>query len=54
MGRRREDLTPYPVLFWPAGAYLVTHRAERRPAEIVAVTQRSRDIPAFPRGRVRR
>jgi plasmid stabilization system protein ParE len=47
MGHRREDLTSYPVLFWPVGAYLVIYRAERRPIEIVAVTQGSRDIPAF-------
>jgi len=31
MGRKREGLTPYPVLFWPVGAYLVVYRAERRP-----------------------
>ena len=47
MGHRREDLTSCPVLFWPVGAYLVIYRAERRPIEIVAVTQGSRDIPAF-------
>jgi plasmid stabilization system protein ParE len=47
MGHRREDLTTYPVLFWPVGAYLIVYRAERRPIEIVAVTQGSRDIPAF-------
>ena len=47
MGHRREDLTPYPVLFWPVGAYLIIYRAEPRPVEIVAVTQGSRDIPAF-------
>jgi plasmid stabilization system protein ParE len=23
MGHRREDLTRYPVLFWPVGAYLI-------------------------------
>lgn len=28
MGHRREDLTPYPLLFWPVGAYLVIYRAE--------------------------
>ena len=38
MGHRREDMTPYPVLFWPAGAYLVIYRADRCPIEIVAVT----------------
>ncbi len=52
VGHRREDLTPYPVLFCPVGAYLVIYRAERRPIEIVAVTQGSRDIPAFLRRRV--
>ncbi len=53
MGHRREDLTSYPVLFWPVGAYLVIYRAERGPIEIVAVTQGSRDIPAFLQRRVR-
>ena len=47
MGHKREDLTRYPVLFWPVGAYLVIYRPERGPIEIVAVTQGSRDIPAF-------
>jgi plasmid stabilization system protein ParE len=26
MGHKREDLTAYPVLFWPVGAYLVLYR----------------------------
>ncbi len=52
MGHRREDLTSYPVLFWPVGAYLIIYRAGPRPIEIVAVTQGSRDIPAFLRGRI--
>ena len=47
IGHKREDLTPYPVLFWPVGAYVIIYRAERTPIEIVAVTQGSRDIPAF-------
>jgi plasmid stabilization system protein ParE len=47
MGHRREDLTRYPVLFWPVGTYLLIYRDERPPIEIVAVTQGSRDIPAF-------
>jgi plasmid stabilization system protein ParE len=50
-GRRRKDLTSYPVLFWTVGAYLIIYRAERPSVEIVAVTQGSRDIPAFLRGR---
>ena len=47
IGHKREDLTAYPVLFWPVGAYLVIYRATSRPVEIVAVTQGARDIPAF-------
>jgi len=53
MGHRREDLTGYPVLFWTVGAYLIIYRAERRPIEIVAVTQGSRDVPAFLNRRIR-
>ncbi len=52
MGHKRDDLTSYPVSFWPVGAYLIIYRADRRPIEIVAVTQGSRDIPAFLRRRV--
>ncbi len=47
MGHKRDDLTVYPVLFWPVGAYIIIYRAERHPIEIVAVTQGSLDIPAF-------
>ena len=47
MGHRREDLTPYPVLFWPVSSYLIIYRAERLPIEIIGVTRGSRDIPAF-------
>jgi plasmid stabilization system protein ParE len=36
IGHKREDLTAYPVLFWPVGAYLVIYRATSRPIEIVA------------------
>jgi len=53
MGHKREDLTDYPVLFWPVGSYLIIYRAEQRPVEIVAVAQGSRDIPAFLRPRLR-
>jgi plasmid stabilization system protein ParE len=52
MGHRREDLTAYPVLFWPVGAYLIIYRAEKRAVEIIAVTQGSRDIPAFLKHRM--
>lgn len=47
MGHKREDLTDLTVLFWPVGAYLIIYRAQRKPIEIVAVTQGARDVPAF-------
>jgi len=52
MGHNRQDLTELPVLFWPVGSYLIIYRAEHRPIEIVAVTQGSRDVPAFLRRRL--
>jgi len=53
IGHRREDLTAYPVLFWPVGAYLIIYRWEpHRAVEIVAVTQGARDIPSFLRRRL--
>jgi antitoxin ParD1/3/4/toxin ParE1/3/4 len=52
IGHKREDLTAYPVLFWPVGAYLAIYRATTLPGEIVAVTQGARDIPAFLHHRV--
>lgn len=47
MGHTREDLTALPLLFWVVGAYLVLYRRQPEQIEIVAVTQGSRDIPAF-------
>lgn len=47
IGHKRDDLTSYPVLFWPVGTYLIIYRVLSHPIEIVAVTQGSRDIPAF-------
>jgi antitoxin ParD1/3/4/toxin ParE1/3/4 len=51
MGHKRENLTAYPVLFWPVGAYLVIYRVQTEFLEIVAVTQGARDIPSFLRKR---
>ena len=51
MGHTREDLTAYPVMFWPVGAYLILYRVQKSAIEIVAVTQGSRDIPSFLRQR---
>lgn len=53
MGHTRKDLTDYPVLFWPVGAYLILYRVQPKRIEIVAVTQGSRDIPSFLRCRIR-
>lgn len=47
IGHKRDDLTSYPVLFWPVVPYLIIYRATRRPVEIVAVTHGARDIPRF-------
>jgi hypothetical protein len=47
MGHKREDLTAFPILFWPVGAYLILYRVQDELIEIVAVTQGARDIPAF-------
>jgi plasmid stabilization system protein ParE len=47
IGNKREDLTVYPGLFWPVGAYLIVYWATSLPVEIVAVTQGARDVPAF-------
>jgi len=47
MGHKREDLTSFPVLFWPVGAYLILYRVQDKWIEIVAITQGARDIPAF-------
>jgi toxin ParE1/3/4 len=52
IGHTRGDVTDSSVLFWPLGAYLIIYRADRQPIEIVAVTQGSRDIPAFLRRRL--
>jgi plasmid stabilization system protein ParE len=54
IGHKREDLTSYPVLFWPVGAYLIIYRATSRQVEIVAVTQGARDIPSFLYRRISR
>ena len=47
MGHKREDLTQFPLLFWPVGNYLVIYRAERSPVEVVSIAHGKRDIPAF-------
>lgn len=47
MGHKREDLTHFPVLFWPVDAYLVIYRFTRSRVEIVAITRGGRDIPEF-------
>jgi antitoxin ParD1/3/4/toxin ParE1/3/4 len=51
MGHVRRDLTDYPVLFWPVGAYLVLYRIQKKSIEIVAVTHGARDVPSLLRRR---
>ena len=51
IGHKREDLTDFPVLFWPVGNYLVIYRAAGSLVEIVAIVHGKRDIPAFLRQR---
>ena len=50
-GHKRPDLTDYPVLFWPVGAYLILYRVKSERVEIIAVTQGARDVPRFLRQR---
>jgi toxin ParE1/3/4 len=45
-GRRRDDLTDKPVLFWTVDSYLIVYSPERRPVEIVRVLHGARDIAA--------
>jgi antitoxin ParD1/3/4/toxin ParE1/3/4 len=52
MGHKRDDLTAYPILFWPVGAYLILYRIQKEFIEIVAVTQGARDIPSILRQRI--
>ena len=52
IGHQRKDLTAYPILFWPVGAYMILYRARTEYTEIVAVTQGARDIPSFLRQRL--
>jgi antitoxin ParD1/3/4/toxin ParE1/3/4 len=51
LGHARKDLTDFPVLFWPVGEYLILYRVRKKQLEVFAVTQGSRDIPSFLRGR---
>jgi len=51
IGHSRLDLTSYPILFWPVGAYLVLYRVSGEQVELIAVTQGARAIPSFLRQR---
>lgn len=53
IGHTRRDLTHFPVLFWPVQNYLILYRVQQGIVEIIAVTQGSRDIPAFLKPRSR-
>jgi toxin ParE1/3/4 len=49
IGHKRNDLTDYPVLFWPVPSSLILYPVQAERIEFVAVTQGSRDIPSFLR-----
>jgi antitoxin ParD1/3/4/toxin ParE1/3/4 len=51
VGHVRRDLTDEAVLFWPVGKYLIIYRPHVKGAEILAVTEGSRDIPSYLRKR---
>lgn len=51
IGHKREDLTKFPVLFWPVGNYLIIYRAAGSLVEIIAIVHGKRDVPVFLRGR---
>jgi plasmid stabilization system protein ParE len=51
IGHTRQDLTPYGVLFWPVGKYLILYRSLREGIDIVAVTQGTRNISSWLRKR---
>jgi plasmid stabilization system protein ParE len=51
LGHARKDLTDFPVLFWPVGAYLILYRVRNKRLEVLAVTQGARDVPSFLRER---
>ena len=52
IGHKREDLTKFPVLFWPVGNYLIIYRVAGGLVEILAIVHGKRDIPAFLRRRI--
>jgi len=43
-GRRREDLTPRPVLFYPLYSYLIVYQPDVDPIRIMAVLRGARDV----------
>jgi plasmid stabilization system protein ParE len=47
MGHHRDDLTSYPVLFWPVGAYVIVIARNEIRSKSSQSRRGSRDIPAF-------
>jgi plasmid stabilization system protein ParE len=46
-GHHRDDLTSYPVLFWPVGAYVIVIARNEIRSKSSQSRRGSRDIPAF-------
>ena len=47
IGHSRKDLTDQPVLFWPAGAYVIIYDPRTKPLCIVRVVHGARDVPGL-------
>ena len=51
IGHARAEITNKSVLFWPVDTYLIVYRVRADYIDVLAVTQGSRDIPAYLRRR---
>ena len=48
VGHKRQDVkTSMPVLFWPAGSYVIVYAPEPKPIVIVRVVHGARDLDAL-------
>lgn len=45
--KRADVHTSEPVLFWPAGSYVIVYRPEPRPIVVVRVVHGARDLDAL-------
>jgi plasmid stabilization system protein ParE len=52
IGHTRQDLTKWPVLFWPVRSYLIIYRSGVQPLEIIAVLHGRRNLKRILRERL--